>query len=187
MIEVEQRFDMTPFEVSDDSDASSPGTPIAPEAGATQVKGPVVIEGQTQSTASFRPNRDDREDGGPDSLHDRSVGRAPEGLDPRDPTPQPGASGPGSSAAARARVGAGIVPDAPRQPGAPTTQVVLPLWPVPVEPTAWVVVGAVVLAAALVVTAGVLAWPDSGPGAGGPRRRPTPGPQARPPRSRASP
>ncbi len=171
VIEVEQRFDMTAFEVSDDVDAA-PGTPIDPEAGATLVKGPVVIESQTQSTASFRP---DGTIGRTAARTPSTTGRSaalPEGLIHETPytpsaTPPPPVTPAAPQPAARYATPAASTYSAP-QPAPPTPEVVLPGEPTPVERNRRVVVGAVVLAAALVVTAGVLAWPssdgDPGPG-----------------------
>ena len=57
VIEVEQRFDMTAFEVNDDLAAAPEGTAIDADAGSTRMRNPTTIESQTQSTASFRPDR----------------------------------------------------------------------------------------------------------------------------------
>ena len=54
VIEVEERFDMTPFEVSDGQEPPPPSEAVDADAGSTRVKGPAVIEAQAPSSSKGR-------------------------------------------------------------------------------------------------------------------------------------
>jgi hypothetical protein len=96
-IEVEQRFSMTEFEVSDAGPTVDPGTPIDADAGATRVKQPTVIDAQgSGSTTNLRPQH----------TFSRTFVRPPAGM--RNP---PGANVVGSG---------GIIHQTPYVPTAPS-------------------------------------------------------------------
>jgi serine/threonine protein kinase len=105
-IEVEQRFSMTEFEVSDAVPSGDPGTPIDADAGATRVRQPTVIEAQgTGSTTNLRPQH----------TFSRTFVRPPTGL--RAPS---GANGAGAG---------GIIHQTPYVPTAPAAVGGVPLQP----------------------------------------------------------
>lgn len=101
VIEVEQRFDMTPFEVRDDETTSAASEPIDLDAGPTRVKDLTVIRSQRATPAPTRPATD----GG--------MIEAPAALRPRaDAAP----AAPRELIQARPRPAVGDEPDAPPPP-----------------------------------------------------------------------
>ncbi|MEI7887462.1 MAG: protein kinase [Actinomycetes bacterium] len=77
VIEVEQRFDMTPFEVSEANVAAPAGEPIDPEAGATRMKGPAVIQTQAPASQASAPRTTDSTQFRPAESVTRTFVRAP--------------------------------------------------------------------------------------------------------------
>jgi serine/threonine protein kinase len=166
-IEVEQRFDMTPFEVSEGQDGAGASQALDVEAGSTQLRAPAVIEAQSDSA----PGPRSVPPGPGDAITRTPYVARPRTEAPRVPlihatpyvpeAPTPTAS-PASMATSSSEAAAGNYSTR----AVPTKDVELPAAATQGE-RKWFVLGGVIAAVLLASIAAIVFWPNDGDGEGG--------------------